>query len=255
MASWTVAVGGMTTSPEGAVTFHVHSFFAVCPDRETAEREAREAYAANFPNNATVVSAAYQVAPEGMHAAMVDALRETAAAVGRAGETEKMLTTLHAECGIPLPPQPAGCDPGTALAPVLTASAVFALAAECTVLREQIADPGVVTIDGFGQKMAVDPAKVAENAEKIAALLAELPVEFREGSGGGMSVWNATHDRHGNSWAPTAEAIDILCMLGIAAGKARWLYPREQWSTLPHGLPYVVISLGEAADVPQDQAA
>jgi len=34
----------------------------------------------------------------------------------------------------------------------------------------------------------------------------------------------------------------IFC-LGIAAGKASYVFPREAWSALPGGVPYVVLHL------------
>lgn len=77
---------------------------------------------------------------------------------------------------------------------------------------------------------------------EIESMLAELPPEFSSTGGGGWSFLNACMDRNGNQWTGLHRTMDRLFMLGIAAGKARWLMPRELWPALPGGMPYVSVN-------------
>jgi hypothetical protein len=117
------------------------------------------------------------------------------------------------------------------------------------VLRRSLAAgksvPGIVVVQGIVNTYGFDPAKIAEAKPDILALLGELPTEFRDekgGGGGGWSFLNACMDQHGNQWGEHSNMEELVC-LGIAAGAARWLLPRDQWNMLPGGMPYFVVTL------------
>jgi hypothetical protein len=57
-----------------------------------------------------------------------------------------------------------------------------------------------VRVDGIVNHFAFHPGRVAEHADEVAALLAELPDEFKKSAGGGWSFLNACMDRHGQQW-------------------------------------------------------
>ena len=76
----------------------------------------------------------------------------------------------------------------------------------------------------------------------IESMLAQLPNEFQRAGGGGWSFLNACMDKDGGQWTGMHQTMDKLFMLGIAAGKAKWLMPRELWSALPGGMPYVIVN-------------
>ena len=73
--------------------------------------------------------------------------------------------------------------------------------------------------------------------EEILATLMELPPQFRMSEGGGWSFLNACNDRDGNLWGQHIN-IEQLLLLGIGAGLAKILLPREMWKALPGGMPY-----------------
>lgn len=93
------------------------------------------------------------------------------------------------------------------------------------------------TIEGILGHTKMD---VTGHEDEIGELLAELPDSFVQSKGGGMSFLNACYDRHGNHWAEH-RTMEWLFMLGIAANKAKWLFPRNMWAAFPGGMPYVVV--------------
>lgn len=96
-------------------------------------------------------------------------------------------------------------------------------------------------IHGVVRTAAFDPAKVQAHTGDIAALLAELPDQFRKSGGGGWSFLNACEDRHGAQWTGVHQRAEELFMLGLAAGQVSELMPRELWNALPGGMPFYMV--------------
>jgi hypothetical protein len=122
----------------------------------------------------------------------------------------------------------------------LTPQAVATLLAACRIglLHD---DGDLVRTEGIVGAFSFSKARIAEHTSQIGVLLAELPDEFQAGKGGGWSFLNACNDRHGNLWTGEHRTMEALFCLGIAAGKAKWLMPREMWDAFPGGMPYVVV--------------
>lgn len=114
----------------------------------------------------------------------------------------------------------------------LTAQNVENLFAEC--FRET-GEP----IEGVMGKAALD---TSGHESDIESMLAHLPTEFQRTGGGGWSFLNACVDKDGWQWTGMHPTMDKLFMLGQAAGKAEWLLPRDMWSALPGGMPYIVVN-------------
>ena len=94
-------------------------------------------------------------------------------------------------------------------------------------------------VEGIMATMRLD---TTGREEEIGAMLSELPDEFQSKIGGGWSFLNACMTRDGEQWTGLHSTMDKLFMLGIAAGKARWLLPRDMWEALPGGMPYVSVN-------------
>jgi hypothetical protein len=77
--------------------------------------------------------------------------------------------------------------------------------------------------------------------EQIDELLAQLPDEFQSWGGGGYSFLNLCLTKTGELWTGFQLTMEKLCLLGIAAGKARWSLDRTFWHVLPGGMPYFVV--------------
>jgi hypothetical protein len=63
-------------------------------------------------------------------------------------------------------------------------------------------------------------------------VLAQLPSEFKQSGSG---------DSNGDQWTGAHVIIEMLIVMDIAAGKAKWLFPRAMWGVLPGGIPYAVV--------------
>ena len=80
---------------------------------------------------------------------------------------------------------------------------------------------------------------------EIEQMLMNLPESFMRSKGGGMSFLQACQDRADEQWTGLHLRMDQLFVLGIAIGKAEFLMPREMWSILPGGMPYLVVEDGQ----------
>jgi hypothetical protein len=133
----------------------------------------------------------------------------------------------------------------TTTGPKLTAERVNEIILACLYTNEEAESsgpvpPGAILVDGVANRFGFHPERLASHKEEIRSMLMELPVGFRESSGGGWSVLNGCHRQDGEQWGQHLE-MDALFSLGIACGLAKFLMPRELWSSLPGGMPYVAV--------------
>lgn len=111
---------------------------------------------------------------------------------------------------------------------------------KCLFKNEEPKDNPVI-VDGITMKVGFHPQRVKENENKIIEMLAQLPEEFQQSGGEGMSFLNACNDKNGRQWADMHRTMEELVCLGIAIGKVKFLMPRDLWSVLPGGMPYFVV--------------
>ena len=97
-------------------------------------------------------------------------------------------------------------------------------------------------VEGVMMRARFSTDKLEEHHEMIAAMLACLPDNFREGRGGGWSFLNACEDRDGRQWTSLHETVDQLVVLGIGTGAVRFSLDRELWGSMPGGMPYFTIT-------------
>lgn len=101
--------------------------------------------------------------------------------------------------------------------------------------KNYILGQGVITNVGF------HPERLKKNEQNVYEMLAQLPDEFKKSVGGGMSFLNMCNDKDGNQWSDLHATMDQLVTLGISLNKVQFLMPREMWSVLPGGMPYIVV--------------
>lgn len=123
----------------------------------------------------------------------------------------------------------------------LTSEAVDEMLRKCLFADDEAMDDAV-KVEGIVNNYAFHPGRISEHTAEISDMLSELPNEFQASGGGGWSFLNACMDKHGNQWTGLHQQQERLFALGIAAGKARWLLPREMWSALPGSVPYVSVN-------------
>lgn len=114
----------------------------------------------------------------------------------------------------------------------------------CIYRDEEIADGKVpvdaVIVDGIVTKFGFNPGRLAEKREQIREMLNEMDPNFHRTGGGGHSFLNLCNDKNGVQWTDYHKVMACLVALGLAVGFASYCLPREAWSHLPGGMPYVM---------------
>ncbi len=99
--------------------------------------------------------------------------------------------------------------------------------------------------EGIMTNASFHPDRLAGHKTEIEEMLGELPIGFQKNSGGGWTFLNACNDKNGNQWAEYIQTMEQLFLLGIAIDKVKFQLPREVWSALPGGIPYLVVDLSQ----------
>ena len=123
----------------------------------------------------------------------------------------------------------------------LTAERVEYIFMDCLFKDDELPAEEYIPAPGITSSVGFHPERVESYKDEIAKMLGELPDEFQETGGGGMSFLNACNDKHGNQWTGMHETMEHLFQLGLAVGKVMCQMPREMWAILPCGMPYYVV--------------
>jgi len=94
----------------------------------------------------------------------------------------------------------------------------------------------MVVVEGIVRNFGFNPARITTHKAEIDTYIDELPEEFKQG----WSFLNMCLDKHGHQWGEHINC-EALTVLGIAAGRLEYCCPRELWSVLPGGMPYIQI--------------
>jgi len=97
-----------------------------------------------------------------------------------------------------------------------------------------------VIVSGLVNTVAFDEGRLKSHKDEIVNMLNHLPDEFKLTGGGGYSFLQMPFDRYGQQWGEQRNAEQLLLM-ALALDLASYCLPREYWSALPGGVPYVVI--------------
>lgn len=124
----------------------------------------------------------------------------------------------------------------------LTGSKVETIFLDC-LFKEEEDKSNYVKAEGIMNTVGFHPGRLELHKEEVTELLQELPKEFLKSGGGGWSFLNACQDKHGNQWTGLHQTMEQLFLLGIALGKVAFQLPREVWSALPGGMPYLVVDI------------
>jgi hypothetical protein len=97
-------------------------------------------------------------------------------------------------------------------------------------------------VHGVMMKVGFHPERLEKHRFEITELLLQCHNDFMESSEAkGMSFLNFCQDKNGELWTGVHQACDQLICLGMAIDKVVFLLPREVWSALPGGMPYLQI--------------
>ena len=96
-----------------------------------------------------------------------------------------------------------------------------------------------ILVEGIRCTFAFHPERIKKHKEEIREFLNKMPEEFHKDTGGGWTFLNLCNDINGNQWGSQL-SVEQLVTLGIAVGMASYCAPKELWSALPGGVPYIV---------------
>lgn len=106
-----------------------------------------------------------------------------------------------------------------------------------------------VLVEGLRYTLAFHPLRLQAYRAEVIEFVQAMDPAFHSGSGGGSSFLNLCMDKDGEQWGEHRECDQLLC-LALACGFASYLMPREFWSAMPGGLPYIVFSLPQETGLP-----
>ncbi len=104
---------------------------------------------------------------------------------------------------------------------------------------EDTSNPAIA--EGITATFGFHRDRLGSHQNDISNMLSQLPKEFQEDSGGGMSFLNACNDVNGELWTGLHSIMEQLFSLGQACEKVKCLMPRDMWKALPGGMPYYVV--------------
>jgi len=99
-----------------------------------------------------------------------------------------------------------------------------------------------LTVNGVMMKVGFNPERIEQNRFAITELLLQCNENFMESSEAkGYSFLAFCEDKNGEQWTGLHSVCDNLICLGLAINKVIFLLPREVWTALPGGMPYLQI--------------
>lgn len=104
---------------------------------------------------------------------------------------------------------------------------------------EDMSDPAIA--NGLVRNFGFQKERLKSHEDEISSMLSQLPKEFQQNSGGGMSFLSACNRADGEQWTGLHARMEQLFCLGLALLKVKCLLPRELWPALPGGMPYYVV--------------
>ena len=122
---------------------------------------------------------------------------------------------------------------------ILTAEKVETITKDC-LFHDGEDTSKAIKVLGLVNNFGFHPERLKGHKEEIKTLLMELPETFHQSGGGGWSFLNACNDKNNRQWGEHIN-MEMLFVLGIGVGLAKWQMPRDMWSVLPGGMPYVVV--------------
>ena len=121
----------------------------------------------------------------------------------------------------------------------LTSQNVFTVFTDC-LFKEGEDTTMHVKVEGIMSTFGLHPNRLESHKEDIRSMLDQLPDDFKQEHGGGMSFLNACNTKDGNQWGEHTN-MEQLFVLGIGIGFAKYCMPRTAWIAFPGGMPYIVV--------------
>ena len=101
-----------------------------------------------------------------------------------------------------------------------------------------------IKVEGVLSSFGICTERLKKHESQIVEYLKNTPTAFHKGVGGGWSFLNLCCDKNETLWGQHSN-VEQLIVLGIAIGKVSFPLPRKIWTSLPGGVPYVVIDVAD----------
>ena len=128
---------------------------------------------------------------------------------------------------------------------MISAKRVEEVFSDCLFKDSELVDgkPAIepVVVNGLVHNFGFHSQRLESHRDEVKSILLELPEPFLKSKGGGWSFLNACVDRSGNQWGQHMN-MEQLFSLGIGLKLASYCMPREMWSILPGGVPYIMVN-------------
>lgn len=131
----------------------------------------------------------------------------------------------------------------------LTPENVQSILFDCLFTNEEVKDlapgetpPDMLTVEGITATFGLNKDRLDKHKEEIKEFLSQIPDEFVQDKGGGMSFLQLPFLKDGTQWGEHKSAHELM-LLGIASKFMNYCAPRELWESLPGGVPYLMINL------------
>ena len=98
-----------------------------------------------------------------------------------------------------------------------------------------------IKAEGILVDVEFHPERLESYRDEVKQMLDNLPAGFHEKTGGGWTFPQACNDRNGDQWTDFQQRMEQLFQLGIGLGLAKYRLPKDKWSTIPGGMPYIVV--------------
>lgn len=124
----------------------------------------------------------------------------------------------------------------------LTAANVNIIMSDC-LFKNGESHENHVTVEGIVSHVEFHPERLESHRNDVLEMLGELDQTFLVNVGGGWSFLQLCNKANGEQWTGMHSTMDELCMLAIGLGIGQWLLPRDIWSMLPGGMPYIAFTI------------
>lgn len=123
---------------------------------------------------------------------------------------------------------------------ILSFENVHKIFKQCSLNDKEIGKKGEPLVpfsagEGVNCVVVFNSERLEKNRKAISQMIDELP-RIDEG----VSLIALNEDKNGKIWTGNIRAVEALVELGMATGELQFLLPREEWSALSDGLPFVI---------------
>lgn len=127
--------------------------------------------------------------------------------------------------------------------PLINSKEVHAAFMDCLytdrelVAMPQTPPPEAVIVKGITKHLGFQPTRLEQKRAQVKTWIEALHPNFTVG--GGWTFLNMCNDKNDVQWTDFHQIMEELTLMAMGLGMAEFGMPREFWSSLPGGVPYI----------------